>query len=411
MQSVAGAMVALDGTAKVGVMVSGGGDSVALLHLMHRLSVQKGWQVQAVTVDHGLRPEAAAEAAAVARLCADLGVPHRICKWTGPEATGNLMDQARRARFALVADWAQGAGIGHVVMGHTADDQAESFLMGLTRASGVDGLSGMRKEWRDKGLVWLRPMLALSRADLRGYLRGQEIEWVDDPTNEDQTYARVRARKALIVLQDLGIDAAGLAQVSDHLDMVRQALTDAVAAAAHGAEDGTGALRFDRAQVLALPEEVQRRLWIAALRWISGAQYPPRAAGLAAVQQAIAQGRSAVLGGCRFRVTKSAVSVLREANAVAGLQGPSDAVWDGRWHLTGPHAPDLRLRALGATGLAQCKTVLGKDWRPTGALREALLVSPAVWRNEVLIAAPVAGFAGGWTAGLGQSFHDFILSH
>ena len=174
--------------ARIGIAVSGGGDSMALLHLMHRRAVEGGPPVAAVTVDHGLRPESAAEAAGVAAFCAARGIPHQTLRWQGPSETGNLMDQARRARLRLIAAWAQGAGgpgIGHVVLGHTADDQAESFLMNLGRAAGIDGLSGMRPAWHEQGIHWARPLLGHSRAALRDYLRRHGLPWVDDPSNDN----------------------------------------------------------------------------------------------------------------------------------------------------------------------------------------------------------------------------------
>ena len=112
---------------RLGVAVSGGGDSVALLHLLADWARESGTELRAVTVDHGLRPEAATEAADVARACAALGVGHDILRWSGWDGRGNLPDQARRARYRLMADWAQAHGIADVALGHTADDQPKPF--------------------------------------------------------------------------------------------------------------------------------------------------------------------------------------------------------------------------------------------------------------------------------------------
>ncbi|MGB7261684.1 MAG: tRNA lysidine(34) synthetase TilS, partial [Albidovulum sp.] len=128
----------------IAVAVSGGSDSMALLSLFARIQARRGGQLRAVTVDHRLRPEAADEAQAVAAFCQKINVQHDILVWDHGEITGNLQDQARRARYGLIGEWAQRSGIGHIVLGHTADDQAETFLMGLAREAGIDGLSGMR---------------------------------------------------------------------------------------------------------------------------------------------------------------------------------------------------------------------------------------------------------------------------
>ncbi len=100
------------------------------------------------------------------------------------------------------------------------------------------------------------------------------------------------------------------------------------------------------------------------------------------------------------------IRIAREPKAVAGLESPTDAIWDGRWRLSGPHKADLRIRALGTEGLRKCP-----DWRETGHSRAALLVSPAIWRGETLISAPLAGLESGWTAEIVAGFASFILSH
>ena len=125
------------GGLRVGVAVSGGGDSMALLHLMHRTALGANCTLFAVTVDHALRLDSAAEARDVAGFCQTLGVHHTTLRWDHGAVSGNLMDAARQARMRLMSDWAAGMGIAHIALGHTADDQAETFLMGLGRASAV----------------------------------------------------------------------------------------------------------------------------------------------------------------------------------------------------------------------------------------------------------------------------------
>lgn len=391
----------------VGVAVSGGSDSMALLHLTVRALAERGGIVRAVTVDHRLRPEAAAEARFVRRFCAKLGAGHDTLVWDHGDLVGNVSDQARRARYSLIADWARRNEIGHVVVGHTADDRAETFLMELAREAGVDGLAAMRRHWRSADIQWARPLLSVGRDTLRAYLRRQQVDWIDDPTNEDGRYQRVKARRALAALAPLGIRAEGLARVAGHLAVARAEL---MALAARAAEDiateRAGEVLMDRARWLDLGPDTRRRLVSAALRWVSSASYAPRAAELARLEAAIMRGRDATLSGCHVRVSGSMVRYTREPKAVAGLECPSDTLWDGRWRLSGPHHPALRIRALGAAGLRQCD-----NWRATGQVRAALIVSPAVWRGETLVAAPVAGMAKGWTAEIATDFASCLLAH
>lgn len=389
----------------LGIMVSGGGDSMALLDLLHRAAV--GQRLEVLTVDHGLRAAARAEAEMVAAYCAVRGIAHQVSRWAGGEAAGNLMDAARQARYLIAVEWAQVRGLSRVAVGHTADDQAETFLMGLARQAGIDGLSGMRRHWMQDSVRFDRPLLGVTRADLRSYLRRNGVVWADDPTNDDTHYTRVRARKALAQLGSLGITAQGLAAVSDHLETARQALLGQLGTAAQGVrETAAGSLMIPRAGFDPLPAEIKRRLLITALRWISGATYPPREAALANLVQVMGQGGDTTLGGVRFRSTATSITVQREARAQRGQICATDQTWDNRWQLSGPHAPDLTIRALGADGLRQVK-----DWRDTGLPREALLATPAIWRDETLIAAPCAGFSNDWCAICSPSFASFVLSH
>lgn len=396
-----------DSQSQVAVAVSGGGDSIALLHLVHRAARHMGWTVSAVTVNHGLRAEAAGEAAGVARFCESLGISHTILRWEHGVITGNLMNEARKARERLIRDWAVALGIVHVALGHTADDQAETFLMGLGRASGLDGLSGMGSFWRKDGVKWSRPLLHHSRADLRAYLVRHGISWVDDPTNDDDRFTRIKARKALAALAPLGITVKSLETSISNLSIARHALKAALLSAVKTqvAED-VGGLTISRADYSALPMDIRRRFLMASIAWLSGDHYAPRTGKQANLLFAMDSNKDTTLNGCRFRCKREAITIHREPKAVASAICPPDQLWDNRWRMEGPSEPGLVVRALSADGLRACK-----DWRGTGISRDALLVSPAIWRGEVLVAAPLAGLPNGWTARIDAGFGSFILSH
>lgn len=392
---------------RTGVAVSGGSDSMALLHLFWRLQMHHVGTVYAVTVDHRLRPEAAEEARFVARFCAELGVPHDTLVWDHGPIQGNLQDQARRARYALIGDWARGAGITDVVLGHTADDQAETFLMGLAREAGLDGLSGMRRSWTEAGLRWARPYLSASREDMRSYLVRHGLTWVDDRSNTDDRFQRVKARRALDALAPLGITAEGLAGVVTNLAIARSDLVHlALETASRITRTEAGEVVFDLRPWKTTGTDTRRKLLIAAVRWVSSADYAPRAEQIARLEASIWQGRDATLAGCKVTVTVAELRVSREPKTVAGLECPTDVLWDRRWRLTGPHDPALRIRALGPDGLRACK-----DWRESGLSRAALIVSPAIWRGEELIAAPLTGKTNGWMAEIVTPFPEGVLSH
>ena len=390
----------------IGVAVSGGGDSMALLHLMNRASAFGGWRIAAVTVDHDLRPAAADEVRMVAEFCAGLGVTHAALCWDHGVIAGNLMDQARRARRSLIAGWARRQGIGTVVLGHTADDQAETVLMEISRAAGLDGMSGMPFVWKEQGVLWSRPLLDQSRARLRDYLTAQGVSWVEDPTNDDPVYARVKARRALKTLAPLGITAERLAAVAGHLTDARSALDWALRReAARIVREEAGALIVDRPAYDMLPWDMQRRLLIGGLRWLSGAGQAPRGAKVGQMHRALIRDKDATLAGVRLRNGPDRLLLVREPHA-AGQAVPLGTLWDNRWQLEGPGGDSLTIAALGTEGLRQTS-----DWRAAGISRDMLLVTPGVWQGDTLIAAPLAGFGNGWKARIACDFQSFLVSH
>lgn len=197
---------------KLGVAVSGGPDSTALLLLA---AAMLPGRVEAATVDHGLRAESAGEAEDVARLCAQLGVPHA----TLPVSLdpGNVQGEARRARYAALGAWAQKRKLGAVATAHHAEDQAETLIMRLNRASGVGGLAGVRARGRmpDVPVLLVRPLLAWRRAELVEIVAKAGVATADDPSNTDDRFDRARLRKALA--QADWLDTAAIAQSAAHL--------------------------------------------------------------------------------------------------------------------------------------------------------------------------------------------------
>jgi tRNA(Ile)-lysidine synthase len=382
----------------LGVAVSGGGDSTALLLLAQDWAREARRDVAATTVDHGLRAESAAEAASVAALCARLGIAHDVLHWHRP-GRGNLQAAAREGRRALIGEWAARRGVPAVALGHTLDDQAETVLIRLGRGSGVDGLSSMAPVTEGNGIVWLRPLLAVRREALRAWLRAQAVGWAEDPGNEDPAFARVRARSALTALSPLGVTAERLAATAARMRRAREALEAATRALAARAvtEGAAGDVALAPGPLADSPEEVGLRLLAAVLMWVSGERYRPRADRLGRAYAAVMDGdvgRGLTLHGCVLRSAGAAVAVRREPGRVAGAVPATAGCWDGRWRLVeAGREPleSLEIGALGAEGLAACG-----DWRALGLAREALLSTPAVRWNGMLIAAPFATGRGPW---------------
>jgi tRNA(Ile)-lysidine synthase len=211
------------------VAVSGGPDSTALLWLAARwrAGLKRGLQLLAVTVDHGLRAESGREARAVKALAASLDIPHRTMRWTGPKPATGLAAAAREARYALLVRAARKARASHILTAHTQDDQAETFLMRLSRGSGLAGLAAMASASAREDIVLARPLLDVPKARLLATLRKAGVDFADDPTNRDPAYARPRWRGLMPQLATEGMDArmisrlvARIARANDALDAV-----------------------------------------------------------------------------------------------------------------------------------------------------------------------------------------------
>lgn len=191
----------------VAVGVSGGADSLALvLQAAEELAVF-GRKIVALTVDHGLRPTSRMEAEYVAGLMQKYGIEHHILTWTGKKPTTGIEEEARQARYALIAEWCSQNNVRVLLTAHHAKDQAETFLMRLQRGSGLEGLCGIREYSVRDGLVILRPLLAVNPENLRDYLRQRAIVWVEDESNRDTTFLRGKIRQYLPELtENIGIN-------------------------------------------------------------------------------------------------------------------------------------------------------------------------------------------------------------
>lgn len=245
--------------------VSGGPDSIALMWLAvrWRRALAKGPRLIAVTVDHGLRPEAAREAREVKRLAQNLDLPHRTMRWTGTKPKTGLPAAAREARYRLLAQAARSSGATHILTAHTLDDQAETLLMRMLRGSGIAGLAAMARETERDGVRLARPFLDVSKSQLIATLDKAKIGFADDPTNRDVAFTRPRLRALMPALAEEGGDSRNLARLASRLARANAA----VELLADGAERYL-ALRdpdsskggFDAAGFVALPEEIRLRL-------------------------------------------------------------------------------------------------------------------------------------------------------
>lgn len=381
--------------------VSGGSDSTALLLLIkdHLDRSAPATKLLAVTIDHNLRPGSAAEAQAVARLCAARGIAHRILVWSGRKTSTGLPAAAREARYRLLAEAAQAEGIGLILTGHTADDQAETVLMRHARQEGPReagrGLAGMAPatlyDWR----IWIaRALLGTRRAALREVLRRANVGWAEDPTNDDEAFERPRIRAALA-------DDNGAQRVADAVALAaraaveREKLGHRAAALIRGfaSRPADGLIRLDPGFATAGDEPAAVYALRILLATVGGVAFLPDQARSEALFARLRPGPSCVMPfyATRFCATlsrtvvdarRAGIFLRRETrNLPPAAPAVDNALWDGRRRITLGDEPGAFLIApLGAARAA--KREIAEDGAPPSLVRAALAAEPALWRSS-----------------------------
>jgi tRNA(Ile)-lysidine synthase len=309
--------------------VSGGPDSIALMWLAARWrrALARGPRLIAVTVDHGLRSEAAREARDVKRLARILDLPHRTVRWTGAKPGTGLPAAARAARYRLLAQAARAHGATHVLTAHTRDDQAETLLMRMVRGSGIAGLAAMARESEREGVVLARPFLSVSKSQLIATLKKAKIDFADDPTNRDTSFTRPRLRTLMPVLAAEGGDVRNLARLASRLARANAAVEVLVDGAerylalrdreaSHPGFDAKAfdakafdSKTFDAKAFAAMPEEIRLRLLLRAINRF-GHEGPAELGKVEALLSALDRAGANKTAGRRVRLKQTLAGAL-----------------------------------------------------------------------------------------------------
>lgn len=338
----------------VALAVSGGPDSVALLRLA--ASWNGGPKLSVLTVDHGLRPDAAQETTQVVAWAEASGLEAHILRLRAQPRRTSIQAAAREGRYRLMAEWCAGHGAQGIVTAHTLDDQAETLLMRLARGSGVDGLSAMPVQTILHGMSVFRPLLDIPRARLESFLAAIGQEYLGDPSNANTAFERVRIRKAQSSLHAIGLTPKALALSAKRLGRARRALDGAATAL----EDycvfyqPEGHALINAGAYLDAPEEMQLRVLLRVLAIAGGPTHAPE---LAAIERAVewmaaAKGSSRTLGGCRITRRSSSFIVGREMGRMRTPRltiHPGETIlWDSRFavHLAHDAKSDMDLLPL-----------------------------------------------------------------
>lgn len=292
--------------------VSGGPDSMALLWLLSRWAQKNDIHIHAYTVDHGLRAESAAEAVMVGGwIAAWPNTTHLILRWDGEKPDSRILEEARTARYDLMIGAMKEDGAHALFLGHHRDDQAETFLIRLAKGSGLDGLAGMREiQPLQDHIVLVRPLLDATKEDLIALCKDNDIPYVEDPTNKNESYLRPRLRAAQAVLEEEGLSAKRLAVTAKRLARAKSALEDMahelfVLSVKERKDDG---FFFDYRALHAAHEELVLRVLLRVMDDLRpDADYGPRLERLENLLERILKDpafKGATLGGCLFALNR-----------------------------------------------------------------------------------------------------------
>jgi tRNA(Ile)-lysidine synthase len=380
--------------------VSGGGDSLALLFLLREYLARHapGVEPVAVTVDHGIRPEAAAEAEAVAALCGGIGISHRTMRWEAAKPATGLQQAAREARYALLAQAAEDAGAGIILTGHTLDDRLETFVMRKRRGDGR-GLAGIAPATLYDSRFWIaRPLLDVHREDLRCYLRARDIAWHEDPSNKDPKYERVRVRSGFAEGADPGAHERYLGEMREAAaERIRLGTDAAALIARHARMVSPGLYRLNRE--FAHVEE--RDAAVYALRIllavVGGRVQLPDAPRTAALLDRLSEPDTrATLSRSVVEAREEGFYMRRELRGLPPVAAATPGeIWDGRYRIGNGTAEGVEIAPFGKEA-AEAWQAPDACSRPV-LFRSALAVEPALSRDgECLGLAPAVPVAGPW---------------
>lgn len=382
------ALAPIEPRAHLAVAVSGGPDSRALALLAKTWAGNHGATLSALVVDHGLRPDSAAETAETIRWLNGQAIPsYALTVQVARE--GNLPQAARDARYTALTEWCRDHGIVHLLLGHHHDDQMETILQRLIRGSGVDGLAAMAPvAWR-RDVRLLRPLLGVTKDGLVDYLKQRGASWINDPSNASLAFSRNRLRALLAALGEEGLSPARLRETGERLYATREYLSGELARflARHVHLSMAGWALVDSAAFCEAADEIALRGLRALLATIRGRLERPRFAEVKHLLHAIRQPDfpGATLHGCRLFPTRKGRMIIFRERIPEPMPLDAPCRWDDRFEASATSSR-LTLRALGPDGLAQLRHEPHSI--PSGMPALLLHALPSVWQLDRCLAIP-----------------------
>ena len=372
----------------IAVALSGGADSTAMLHLLRDWSEVCEAKITALIVDHRLRPNSTNEALLIRKKTQELGVECYILTWTDTKPSGGVQAAAREARYNLLGKWCLNHGVLHLFVGHNKDDQKETVFMRFMHGSGKFGLAGMAAQ---RQMGWgriIRPCLRFSGTTLRRYLREKGLAWIEDPSNLDTRFERVRIRSELnnrLVCEEL--DYAYLTETRGAIEHKTSKFLAGAAMIFN-----TGYASVESEALLSLPSDIAQRVLGNLCAAIGGSFYLPRRAKSLSLLTQLGAGKFAgrTLHGCHLIQKNGQLVIFREWRRCITQKIPADCVskWDGRFSFRLPPMAGVSVGPLGDS----YSLIKSTDVKDISMPRPAIMALPAFFRGKTLLAVPHLDF-------------------
>jgi len=302
---------------KIAVAVSGGADSLGLAILLSGWIKGKNIKLHALTVDHDLRVESSIEAKLVAKILKPFGLTHKILKWEGKKPTTKIQEAARNARYALMTEYCLTHKINFLCVAHHGQDQMETILFRLAKGTGLDGASGMRSvQTFENGLTLLRPLLSVSHQDLCNTCIEHGVQWIEDPSNVNNKYARIRIRQVLDTLQREGLTPQRIEsfshRVTSSLELIDFFIDKTYQDILVNKDIHKIEINFTKFLLIPLDGQVRiLKMIIAELK--PHKKYPARLEDIERLARSMKiEFKGKTLGGCHFKIKKKNLSISLE---------------------------------------------------------------------------------------------------
>jgi len=323
--------IKIESNKAIAVAVSGGSDSMALL----LKAKEMGNKIYALTVDHNLREGSKVEALQVQEWCRQLGIEHHILTWEHEGILSNIQEQARDARYKLLSDFCTKHNIEYLLLGHNMEDVAENFMIRLDRGSGIDGLAAISEISTKSRITLLRPLLHSTKEELKQYLLSKKQSWIEDPSNKNEKYTRVKFRKLLTEMGSLFTKR--VADAAFHLERTKVFLenyTNQIFADL-GIFHPEAYVELDFLKLTALEDEILYRIISKSLMLASGKNYKARFEGFSKLIEKIKADEDFIitLHGSKIKKNKNQLLFTRQKEKYIKPQKllKGENIWDDRF--------------------------------------------------------------------------------